>query len=150
MYILASMCLSIYIPCPKAILSPKAIYSLSSMHTHNMYVPKTPILKLNSQKFNMLSYIYVCIQSLDASRSPSAYSLLLTSSDGVDNNQVSLVTNTTVESDRRVILIAAGRLQTNRRWEIAVLAYNCSDHVLLHTNEFSKLWICFNIELSYA
>ena len=34
--------------------------------------------------------------------------------------------------------MATGHLQTKRRWEITVLAYNCTEHILSYANELSK------------
>ena len=69
---------------------------------------------------------------------PNEYGLLIRSWDGVDNNQVLLTTNLTVETESSFILIASENMPSNRIWYAVVLAYNCSENILSDPLELSK------------
>ena len=69
---------------------------------------------------------------------PYEYGLLITSWDGVDNSQVLLTTNFTVETGSLFVLIASEHMPSNRIWDAIVLAYNCSENILSDQLELSK------------
>ena len=69
---------------------------------------------------------------------PYEYGLLITSWDTVDNNQVLLTTNFTMEDESSFILMASECMPSNRIWHAVVLAYNCSEIILSDPWELSK------------
>ena len=70
---------------------------------------------------------------------PNVYSLLISPLDSLNQNLTLIATNSSTESDGIVILRATSCLQTKRRWDMVVLAYNCTEHILSDTNELSKI-----------
>ena len=93
---------------------------------------------------NCISFLSYCLWHMQPSGVnyvvPSMYALLITSSDGVDNSQILLTTNSTLQNGSSVTLMASKHMQINRLWDVYILAYNCSENILTPMMELSKYY----------
>lgn len=77
---------------------------------------------------------------------PSAYTLLLSSLDGLQDKD-SVETNTTSITDELIILDVVPSLPIRRLWNCTILAYGCRTHSIVNDFELSELnhaFTCMN------